>query len=119
MPNIKLRTGTILALTLSLMAARAALGATITARVVGIQDGDTITVIAQGNVQYRIRLAGIDAPEHNQAFGSRSKESLSRLIFGKTVNLDCGKEECYGRLSARCCPPMARTHASTRRYTGG
>jgi endonuclease YncB( thermonuclease family) len=71
---------------------------TMTARVVGVTDGDTITVLAPGNVQYRIRLAGIDAPEHNQAFGTRSKQNLSQLVFGKTVMLDCGKEESYGRL---------------------
>lgn len=61
----------------------------ITARVVGIQDGDTVTGLAAGNIQYRILLAGIDAPEHGQAFGTRSKQNLSKLIFGKTVNLDC------------------------------
>ena len=51
----------------------------IDTRVVDIQDGDTITVLAPGNSQYRIRLANIDAPEHDQAFGSRSKQSLSGL----------------------------------------
>lgn len=55
-------------------------------------------MLAPGNVQYRVRLAGIDAPEHDQAFGTRAKQNLSRLVFGKTVNLDCGKEESYGRL---------------------
>jgi endonuclease YncB( thermonuclease family) len=67
-------------------------------RVVGVTDGDTITVLAPRNEQYTIRLAGIDAPEHNQAFGQRSKQNLSRLVFGKNVALDCLKEESYGRL---------------------
>lgn len=88
----------------ALIAAIAA-AATFTARVVGITDGDTITVLAPGNVQYRIRLAGIDAPEHNQAFGTRSKQNLSRLVFGKTVTLDCGKEESYGRLVCKVLLP--------------
>jgi endonuclease YncB( thermonuclease family) len=78
---------------------------TMTARVVGVTDGDTITVLAPGNVQHRIRLAGIDAPERNQAFGTRSKQNLSRLVFGKTVTLDCGKEEFYGRLVCRVLLP--------------
>jgi endonuclease YncB( thermonuclease family) len=78
---------------------------TMTARVVGVTDGDTITVLAPGNVQYRIRLAGIDAPEHNQAFGTRSKQNLSRLVFAKTVTLDCGKEESYGRLVCKVLLP--------------
>lgn len=71
---------------------------TISGRVIGITDGDTLRVLALGNVQYVIRLAGIDAPEHNQAFGTRSKQNLSRLAFGKQAALECGKEESYGRL---------------------
>jgi endonuclease YncB( thermonuclease family) len=42
--------------------------------------------------------AVIDAPESSQAFGQRSKQNLSRLVFGKEVSLNCGKEESYGRL---------------------
>ena len=49
---------------------------TITGRVVGVADGDTITVLDTDKVQHKIRLAGIDAPEKKQAFGNRSKESL-------------------------------------------
>lgn len=41
----------------------------ITGRVVGVADGDTITLIDNTNTQYKIRLAGIDAPEKKQAFG--------------------------------------------------
>jgi endonuclease YncB( thermonuclease family) len=32
-------------------------------RVVGVADGDTITMLDGNNVQHMIRLAGIDAPE--------------------------------------------------------
>jgi endonuclease YncB( thermonuclease family) len=94
--------GTILAFALSagLISAE-----TFTARVVGVTDGDTITVLAPGNVQHRIRLASIDAPEHDQAFGTRSKQNLSQLVFGKTVMLDCGKEESYGRLVCKVLLP--------------
>lgn len=97
-PDLRLLTGGVLALTLFLLAAKAALGDAITPRVIGLQDSDPIAVLAPGNVQYRIRLAGFDAPEHDQAFGTRSKQNLSGLVFGKTVNLDCGKGESYGRL---------------------
>ena len=55
------------------------------ARVVGVSDGDTITVLDAQKTQYRIRVAGIDAPEKSQDFGNRSKEYLSDLVFGKTV----------------------------------
>ncbi len=70
---------------------------TITGRVVGVADGDTITVLDANKVQHKIRLAGIDAPEKKQAFGNRSKESLSELAFNKTVNVETGKRDRYGR----------------------
>ena len=70
---------------------------TITGLVVGIADGDTITVLDTDKVQHKIRLAGIDAPEKKQAFGNRSKESLSALAFDKTVNVETSKRDRYGR----------------------
>ena len=38
-------------------------GQTIVGRVVKIADGDTLTILDADNVQHRIRLFGIDAPE--------------------------------------------------------
>ena len=70
---------------------------TITGLVVGVSDGDTITVLDANKVQHKIRLAGIDAPEKKQAFGNRSKESLSALAFDKTVNVETEKRDRYGR----------------------
>jgi len=70
---------------------------TITCRVVGVADGDTITVLDARKVQHKIRLAGIDAPEKKQPFGNRSKESLSQLAFGKTVDVETIKRDRYGR----------------------
>jgi endonuclease YncB( thermonuclease family) len=67
------------------------------ARVVGIQDGDTVTVLDAANQQHRIRLAGIDAPEKSQAFGNAAKEHLARLAFGKHAELRCAKRDRYGR----------------------
>lgn len=48
---------------------------TIEGKVVGIFDGDTLTVLDAGRKQYKIRLSGIDAPEKAQPFGRRSKEN--------------------------------------------
>jgi endonuclease YncB( thermonuclease family) len=70
---------------------------TITGRVVGVADGDTITVLDADNVQHKIRLAGIDAPEKKQAFGNSSKESLSDLAFDKMVDVETSKRDRYGR----------------------
>jgi len=82
---------------LLLTLALAANAATITGRVVGIADGDIITVLDADKVQHKIRLSGIDAPEKKQAFGNRSKESLSALAFDKTVNVETSKRDRYGR----------------------
>ena len=38
---------------------------TITGKVVGVSDGDTITVLDDQKHQHKIRLIGIDAPESN------------------------------------------------------
>ena len=70
---------------------------TITGRVVGVADGDTITVLDSGNNQFKIRLAGIDAPEKKQAFGNVSKQSLSDLVFDKLVTVEWKKQDQYGR----------------------
>ena len=67
-------------------------------RVVGVTDGDTITVIDAKRQQLKVRLAGIDAPEKTQDFGNRAKQNLSRLVFGKTVTLESRKVDRYGRL---------------------
>lgn len=70
---------------------------TITGRVVGVTDGDTIKVLDASNTEYKIRLAGIDAPEKKQAFGQVSKKSLSDLVFDKQVTVDWNKQDRYGR----------------------
>lgn len=41
---------------------------TLIDRVVGVADGDTVTLLDSTNTQYKIRLTGIDAPEKKQAF---------------------------------------------------
>ena len=76
----------------------AAGGSTLTGRVVRVADGDTLTVLDNTNTQHRIRLQGIDAPESHQAFGTRSKQSLSDMVFGKTVTVEYYKTDQYGRI---------------------
>jgi endonuclease YncB( thermonuclease family) len=71
---------------------------TITGKVVGVSDGDTITVLDASNKQHKVRLLGIDAPESNQDFGSRAKQSLSDLVFGKTVTVTSEAKDMYGRV---------------------
>lgn len=67
-------------------------------RVVGVSDGDTITVLDAKNRQHKVRLAGIDAPEKSQAFGQASKKNLSELVFGEAVVVEWQKLDRYGRV---------------------
>ena len=70
---------------------------TLTGYVVGISDGDTVTVLDARHQQHKIRLAGIDAPEKAQAFGERSKQHLAGLVFNKNVTVEWNKLDRYGR----------------------
>jgi len=70
---------------------------TLQGLVVRIADGDTVTVLDSSNTQWKIRLMGIDAPEKKQAFGSKSKQHLSDLVFNKQVKVDYSKKDRYGR----------------------
>jgi endonuclease YncB( thermonuclease family) len=81
-----------------LLSAGVVLADTLAGKVVGVSDGDTITVLDSDKRQHKIRVAGIDAPEKNQAFGQRSKENLSRLVFGKDVEVRWSKHDRYQRI---------------------
>lgn len=70
---------------------------TISGRVVGVSDGDSITVLDSSKVQHKVRLAGIDAPERSQPFGQRAKQSLSDLVFSQWVTVETAKKDRYGR----------------------
>ena len=48
------------------------------ARVIGVIDGDTLTVLRDGKTQVRIRLAGIDAAESGQDFVTRAKQTTKK-----------------------------------------
>lgn len=69
-------------------------------RVIGIADGDTLTVLHDQR-PLKIRLADIDAPEKKQAFGQRSKESLSDLCWNKDATYRTQTIDKYGRTVAR------------------
>ena len=48
-----------------------------------------------------MRLTDIDAPELRQPFGTRSKQSLSELCFGKMAALDVRGQDRYKRTIAQ------------------
>ena len=82
---------------LILLAPCNAMAKEIIGKVIGISDGDTVTLLIDNTEQLKIRLAQIDAPEKNQPFGSKSKNILSDLIYKKDVRvIDIGTDR-YGR----------------------
>jgi len=88
----------ILAAVLFALSCQVALANELQGRIVGVSDGDTITVLDAKNQQHKVRLAGIDAPEKSQAFGQASKKQLSELVFGKAVVVEWQKLDRYGRV---------------------
>lgn len=69
----------------------------ITAKVVGVKDGDTFVVLHEKK-EIVVRLEHVDAPEKNQLFGSRAKQFASDFCFGKTVVVSGnGKKDRNGR----------------------
>ena len=70
-------------------------------RIVGVTDGDTVDLLTDDLVQQRIRLRGIDAPEKRQAFGNRSKQALSALVFGRRVAVAHSKVDRHKRWVGR------------------
>jgi endonuclease YncB( thermonuclease family) len=67
-------------------------------RVIGITDGDTITVLDTDKIEHKVRLMGIDVPEKSQAFGAASKQALSNYIYQKEVTVDYKKLDKYKRI---------------------
>jgi endonuclease YncB( thermonuclease family) len=57
----------------------------ITARVVGVTDGDSMTVLTPDQRPVAIKLHGIDCPEEGQPFGERAKLFTQNRCFGKIV----------------------------------
>ena len=70
------------------------------AQVLRVEDGDSITVKVD-QTKYRIRLAEIDAPELDQAWGAESKAALRKKLQNEEVALEVIDVDRYSRLVAR------------------
>jgi endonuclease YncB( thermonuclease family) len=75
--------------------------ADVSGRIVGISDGDTVTLLTAEKRQIRVRLHGIDAPERKQPWGEKAKQALSDLCFGKEATAAYVDTDRYGRMVAR------------------
>lgn len=65
---------------------------------VGVIDGDTVDILDDSRKTWRVRLAGIDAPERKQPFGTASRQHLADGIFQQTVTVAWTKLDRYGRI---------------------
>jgi endonuclease YncB( thermonuclease family) len=61
--------------------------------VTSVHDGDTITVLGES-----IRLASIDAPELDQAYGPSSRAHLTAMVLGQTVTVTYEQKDRYDRV---------------------
>jgi endonuclease YncB( thermonuclease family) len=80
-----------------MLLAHPAIAEELLCQVVGISDGDTLTLLTQDHCQIRVRLAGIDAPESRQPYGSRARQELSQLSFRQAVRVIVEDTDRYGR----------------------
>ncbi len=85
------------ALVLLWMWANAASAAEFDAKVIAVMDGDTIMVLHDG-AKVKIRMANIDAPEKDQAFGMQSRQSLLEMVQKKLVHINSQAVDQYGRM---------------------
>ncbi|TCZ61384.1 thermonuclease family protein [Roseicella aquatilis] len=89
----------ILLLALHLAPARAA--TELRGHVVGITDGDTLTLLTPGKRQVKVRLAEIDTPESRQPYGTRARQALAELTFRRQVRVVVEDTDRYGRRVGR------------------
>lgn len=66
-------------------------------RVIGVSDGDTLTVLDEARISRRIRLLGIDAPEKGQPWGKVAKQVLLDRVINRSVMVLVQSRDRYGR----------------------
>lgn len=90
--------GAVLALSIAL-AHRHLITRTADVAVTHVADGDTISVMLDGNTE-KVRLLAIDCPEMAQPFGREAKARTEELVLGKTVSMTWRTRDKYGRILA-------------------
>jgi len=96
-PSVRtVRPGRLLALALLLVTAPAAWADALTAKVVHVDDGDSLTVLANGYRRVTVRLAAIDAPEKGQPYADKARRSLAGMVFNQDVRVEWDRHDRYG-----------------------
>ncbi|MBL6082354.1 thermonuclease family protein [Belnapia sp. T18] len=101
MPLVIWRLSVAIFVLLALLSCSPAWAAELLGRVVGLADGDTLTLLTAERRQVRVRLGEIDTPESRQPYGTRAQQILSELVFGKDVRIMVQDTDRYGRTVGR------------------
>jgi endonuclease YncB( thermonuclease family) len=97
-PSVRERAARILlAIPLLVATLARALATTLRGEVIGIADGDTLTLLTPERQQVRIRLAEVDTPERRQPWGNRARQALAELVFRRPVAVEVVDVDRYGR----------------------
>ncbi|MDT8992746.1 thermonuclease family protein [Curvibacter sp. APW13] len=74
------------------------------ARVIHVDDGDTVVAMTEDGEKITVRLASIDAPETHknrckpgQPFAQKAKDALSDMVLGKSIAFSCHDVDIYDR----------------------
>lgn len=70
---------------------------TISGKIIGASDGDTITIRTADGRNYKIRLNGVDCPEKSQDFGKRAKDFTWNFCYGKKISANLLSKDKYDR----------------------
>lgn len=62
-----------------------------------IVDGDTLILSDGQDVEFKVRLEGIDAPESVQPFGIDARNKLASIVASGSVKLESKRTDKYGR----------------------
>jgi endonuclease YncB( thermonuclease family) len=68
-------------------------------RVVGVEDGDTLTV-RRGREKVAVRLYGIATLEKDQDFGKKAKQFTSEMVLRKVVKVEIPYRDRHGQTAA-------------------
>jgi micrococcal nuclease len=74
---------------------------TLTGKVIGVKDGDTVEVIDDQNKTTILRLAEVDCPEKKQSYGNTAKQFTSNAVYSKNIKYIVTNKDRYGRSVAK------------------
>ena len=80
------------------------LAAEYSGKVVGVSDGDTLTLLVPDGAsfkQVKVRLGEIDTPERKQPYGTRAQQTLSELAYNQQARVVVQDTDRYGRTVGR------------------